>query len=70
MGKVTIITGGTSEIGEGMAEKILENFASDIILFVSIGHNTDQPREFLHAQTDENKKKSGCSRLICHPMMK
>ena len=70
MSKVTIITGGTSGIGRGIAEKILENSALDDILYVSYGHNTEQARNFFMHKQRKIRKKSGCSRLICHPMMK
>lgn len=57
MSKVTIITGGTSGIGRGIAEKILANSAADDILYVSFGHNQKQAEEFFHAQSEADQKK-------------
>ena len=57
MSKVTIITGGTSGIGRGIAEKILANSGADDILYVSFGHNQKQAEEFFHAQSEADQKK-------------
>lgn len=57
MSKVTIITGGTSGIGRGIAEKILANSAADDILYVSFGHNRKQAQEFLCAQSEADRQK-------------
>ena len=57
MSKVTIITGGTSGIGRGIAEKILAKSGADDILYVSFGHNQKQAEEFFHAQSEADQKK-------------
>ena len=47
MGKVTVITGGTSGIGRGIAEKILAESAAEDRVFVTFGHNEDKAQAFL-----------------------
>ena len=47
MGKVTVITGGTSGIGRGIAEKILAESAAEDRVFVTYGHNEDKAQAFL-----------------------
>lgn len=47
MGKVTVITGGTSGIGRGIAEKILAESATEDRIFVTYGHNEDKAQAFL-----------------------
>jgi 3-oxoacyl-[acyl-carrier protein] reductase len=47
MGKVTVITGGTSGIGRGIAEKILAESTAEDRVFVTYGHNEDKAQAFL-----------------------
>ena len=47
MGKITVITGGTSGIGRGIAEKILAESAKTDRIFVTYGHNEDKAQAFL-----------------------
>ena len=47
MGKVTVITGGTSGIGRGIAEKILAESAAEDRVFVTYGYNEDKAQAFL-----------------------
>ena len=47
MGKITVITGGTSGIGRGIAEKILAESAAEDRVFVTYGHNEDKAQAFL-----------------------
>lgn len=47
MGKVTVITGGTSGIGRGIAEKILAGSADGDRIFVTYGHSEEKAQAFL-----------------------
>lgn len=49
MGKVTVITGGTSGIGRGIAEKILAESAAGDRIFVTYGHNEEKAQAFLES---------------------
>ncbi len=49
MGKVTVITGGTSGIGRGIAEKILAGSAAEDRIFVTYGHNKEKAQAFLES---------------------
>ena len=55
MGKVTVITGGTSGIGRGIAEKILAESAAEDRIFVTYGHNEEKAQAFLESLPREKK---------------
>ena len=47
MGIVSVISGGTSGFGRGIAEKILAESAAEDRVFVTYGHNEDKAQVFL-----------------------
>lgn len=55
MGKVTVITGGTSGIGRGIAEKILAESAAEDRIFVTYGHNEEKAQAFLERLPREKR---------------
>ena len=55
MGKVTVITGGTSGIGRGIAEKILAESAAEDRIFVTYGHNEEKAQTFLESLPREKR---------------
>lgn len=55
MGKVTVITGGTSGIGRGIAEKILAESAAEDRFFVTYGHNEEKAQVFLESLPQEKR---------------
>ena len=55
MGKVTVITGGTSGIGRGIAEKILAESAAEDRIFVTYGHNEEKAQAFLESLPREKR---------------
>ena len=56
MSKVTVITGGTSGIGRGIAEKILTNSEEGDTLYISYGHNQQQAEQFYASLSSEKQK--------------
>lgn len=57
MGRVSVVTGGTSGIGRGIAEKILENSSDGDRIFVNYAHNEQRAKEFLEGLKKEDREK-------------
>ena len=57
MSKVTVITGGTSGIGKGIAKKILENAGESDRLYISYGHNQERAERFLESLSPTDQEK-------------
>ena len=57
MSKVTVITGGTSGIGNGIAKKILENAGESDRLYISYGHNQERAERFLESLSPADQEK-------------
>ena len=57
MSKVTVITGGTSGIGNGIAKKILENAGESDRLYISYGHNQERAERFLESLLPADQEK-------------
>lgn len=56
MSRVSVVTGGTSGIGQGIAEKILEHSGPEDLVFVTYGHNRERAEAFFEALPEEKKK--------------
>lgn len=53
MNRVSVVTGGTSGIGRGIVEKILENSSQGDCVFVNYAHNEERARAFVEGLPDE-----------------
>ncbi len=57
MSRISVVTGGTSGIGRGIVEKILEHSDDDDKLFVSYGHHREKAEAFLKNLPEQHQKK-------------
>ena len=57
MSKITVITGGTSGIGNGIAKKILENAGKSDRLYISYGHNQERAERFWESLSPADQEK-------------
>ena len=57
MSKITVITGGTSGIGNGIAKKILENAGESDCLYIGYGHNQERAERFLESLSPADQEK-------------
>ncbi len=57
MSKVTVITGGTSGIGRGIVEKILENSEKDDLIFATYAHDAKKAEKFWDSLSPEYQER-------------
>lgn len=57
MSRVSVVTGGTSGIGRGIAEKILANSRDGDLIFVNYAHNEQRARSFVESLPKEHQEK-------------
>ena len=57
MSRVSVVTGGTSGIGRGIAEKILANSQDGDLVFVNYAHNEQRARSFVESLPKEDQEK-------------
>lgn len=57
MSRVSVVTGGTSGIGRGIAEKILANSQDGDLIFVNYAHNEQRARSFVESLPEKDRDK-------------
>lgn len=57
MSRVSVVTGGTSGIGRGIVEKILEHSSVGDRIFVNYAHNEQRAKDFLEGLKPEDREK-------------
>lgn len=57
MSRVSVVTGGTSGIGRGIAEKILANSQDGDLVLVNYAHNEQRARSFVESLPKEDQEK-------------
>ncbi|MDC7287687.1 SDR family oxidoreductase [Blautia schinkii] len=57
MSRVSVVTGGTSGIGRGIAEKILANSQDGDLIFVNYAHNEQRARSFVESLPEKERDK-------------
>lgn len=57
MSKISVITGGTSGIGRGITEKLLEHSQAGDLFFVSYGHDVNRAQSFLQELSPEKRER-------------
>lgn len=57
MSRVSVVTGGTSGIGRGIAEKILANSRDGDLIFVNYAHNEQRARSFVESLPEKDQGK-------------
>ena len=57
MSRVSVVTGGTSGIGRGIVEKLLENSQEGDLIFATYAHHAKKANEFWDSLKPEDQEK-------------